>query len=231
MQQKILKNLFLVFTLGLMLTACTETNHLKELEKEGYVCNNYSKQTPNQMGRNTVVKMVSNYYQNQYSAINQSAKAGQILFPDNCPVDSRAVFMNIDSLKKLLYYLETASKGYSDAEKRNLGVNIYFGSYTKDMNMTENGYDLMNRHTLICIPSIFDSTKKMARDIDLMANINNKSVAPRYIDAAFFGVNKPIALAKGGSGDSTIFAQNHGSLVPPPPDPSNNPLLNITGGN
>lgn len=200
------------------------------LQKDESICSNYSAGPVNQMEKQEVLSMIRNYHQNQYAAINSSSSTGQklVYFPQNPNVsqDSRAVFFSLDTLKRLIYFIEKASAQFSQQDKDNLGINIYFASYPKSMGMVKHNYDYTNRHTLVMIPSVFDNTRTMARDFDLTRNLSGANpFTPSYIDSAF--LSNPANLYIPGAAvhrssqtvtpsPNTMNSQNHGTGTPPP---------------
>ncbi len=230
---------------SLALYSCSLLKSLEEVKQAGFICSNYPVQDVNEMDRQEVVEMVRNYYNNQYKALHDVASPSKLAgLPANCPEDSRAVFFNLDTLKKLIYFIEKGSSGFSATEKQNLGVNVYFASYPESFHKTKPGYDYAsgspvlvqydytNRHTLIFIPSIFSNSELIAKDIDLNANLNSPNTAPVYLDSSFFTF-KPggaqLRVAGVGVGSSSpMGSQNNGSGTPPPKSPTGNQLLDLT---
>lgn len=235
--KKVLPFLVGVFLTITMFYACDVSKQLSDVEKVGFVCNNYVGKKPNEMQRQDVLDMISNYYTNQYAALHDRNSATSLKLPPGCPVDSRAVFFNYDTLQRLLYYMALASKNYSQQEKENMGVNIYFASYPKDFKHFRGPNDYTNRHTLIFVPSMFDPGQKRIRDLNIAENIYNHSPKPNFIDSTFFtkpfGSSTIIALGSPGNalaGQGGMTSQNDGTGTPPPPR-TENPLLNLTDPN
>lgn len=218
--------------------SCSLLKSLDEVQQNGFICSNYSTAPVNEMNKENVISMVRNYYQNQYRAINSSCPAGSklVYFPASINVDSRAVFFSLDTLKRLIYYIEKATRQFSVKDKENLGVNVYFASYPDQMKMNKWGYDYTNRHTLIFIPSIFNNDNQIAKDFDLNNSLSGASVFnPLYIDSAF--LNNPIKTTIAGmyfkttdasGGSTSMTSQNHGTATPPPPSDTKNDLLDLT---
>lgn len=230
---------------SMALYSCSLLKSLEEVKKSGFICSNYSLVPVNEMGRQEVVKMVRNYYNNQYQALHDVASSSKLTgLPANCPVDSRAVFFNLDTLKKLIYYIEKGSSGFSAADKQNLGLNVYFASYPESFHKTKPGYnyasgspvlvpyDYTNRHTLIFIPSIFSNTELIAKDIDLNANLTGIYSNPVFLDSSFFRINPGGQIrrmvAAGDGASSLMMIQNNGSTIPPPKAPTGSRLLDLT---
>jgi hypothetical protein len=224
--------------------SCSLLKSLEEAEQNGFICNNYENYPVNEMDKQTVLSMVRNYYQNQYRAINYTVRSGStsdklVTFPDNINVDSRAVFFNLDTLKRLIYYIEKAARKFTTVQKEYLGVNIFFGSYPKDMEMSKGGYNYTNRHTLVFIPAIFNNDVGKARDFDLNNSLNGTNVLdPLYIDSSFLnnpalttipGMTVMKVMGASVTGTSTnMNSQNHGTATPPPPTPTGNAILDKT---
>jgi hypothetical protein len=219
-----------IFLAVAVLYSCSLLKSLEEVNKNGFICNNYSAAPVNEMDKQEVVEMVRNYYNNQYAALHDVTSATKLTgLPVNCPQDSRAVFFNLDTLKKLIYYIEKGSKNFSVADKQNLGLNVYFASYPESFLKVKNGYSYTNRHTLIFIPSIFKTGDSLARDIDLNANLSGVNSRPEYLTDLFFNINtkskKMVGIAEG---SGSMMSQNNGSGTPPPKKPTGNPLLDKT---
>jgi hypothetical protein len=221
--------------------SCSLLKSLDEVQQNGFICSNYSTAPVNEMNKQEVISMVKNYYQNQYMAINSSCPTtGKLVhFPvsPSTNLDSRCVFFSLDTLKRLIYYIEKATRQFSVNDKENLGVNVYFASYPEQMKMNKWGYDYTNRHTLIFFPSIFDNVNHIAKDFDLNNSLDGINVfSPLYIDSAF--INNPLKTVVGGmyyktlstssGGSASMTSQNHGTATPPPPADTNNDLLDLT---
>ncbi len=232
------------FLVGILLTctvfySCSIINSLNNAAANGFICNNYSYLPVNSMDKQVTLSMIRNYYQKQYMAIHFSPTSGQklVYFPPTINVDSRVVFFSLDTLKRLIYYTEKASKQFSQQDKQNLGLNVYFASYPDNMKMEIGGYDYTNRHTLIFIPSIFDNNSKIARDFDLKKSLSGINVSsPSYLDSAFFAnpaTNSIIAMAKVAADPQApppgaMNDQNHGTGTPPPYSKTGNAALDLT---
>lgn len=226
-----------VFTIvSLAFYSCSLLRALDEVQKNGFSCYNYSGSPVNTMDKQQVKSMLNNYYHEQYAAIN----SGNIVFNGGVPntqvpsIDSRAVFFSIDTLQRLLYYMTKASEKFPETDRINMGVNIYFASYPKTMQVQKQGYDYTNRHTLIFVPSIFDATTNIAMDFDLASSLNGTSVLnPTYITEALLAnpgyksINAVSATA-----NTSMNTQNHGTSIPPPPKTtgttSGNAILDAT---
>jgi uncharacterized protein YxeA len=235
--KKILIAVLSVSLISVIFYSCSLLNALDEVQKNGFVCTNYSTAPVNEMDKTQVLEMIRNYHNNQYNAINASSFGFNGNIPSTISIkkDSRAAFFNIDTLKRLIYYIEKASEKFSPANRQNLGINIYFASYTALTQMQKHGYDYTNRHTLIFIPSIFDNSTKTARDFDLKHSLSGINVIdPKYIDSAFLnnpGITSIFGLMPLGDpivGSNNMSSQNHGTLIPPPPTPTGNVILELT---
>lgn len=225
------------FLIGIFVTitffyACDVSKQLSDVQKVGYQCNNYLTKSPNTMNRGQVLEMVRNYYNNQYQALHDPLSPSKLRGLDpSSPVDSRAVFFSLDTLKRLLYYIEYASKNFTAAEKQNIGVNIYFASYPESMHKMHNGLNYTNRHTLVFIPSLFNPTSNKAEDIDLSENIFGKKDFPIPLNNLFFSLsnlNKSMVALGSSTSSSGMNSQNDGTAIPPPPPPTGNTLLDLT---
>lgn len=205
-----------------------------------YLCSNYRDAPVNEMDKNDVLNMISNYYSNQYAAINSGTFSfnGGIPSTTTIKTDSRAVFFSLDSLKRLIYYIEKSSQNFSDVDKQNLGVNIYFASYPAQMQMQKHGYDYTNRHTLIFLPSVFDNGSSIARDFDPRMTLGSiTGTSPFYLTDSFLSIT-PTIVGLGGPlmpppptvspTTGTMSSQNHGTAIPPPPTPTGNIILEKT---
>lgn len=220
--------------------SCGLLKSLNEVEQNGFICSNYTDKPVNEMDKQVVLSMIRNYYQYQYNAINSSCPPTNgsklVHFPPQVNEDSRVVFFDLDTLKRLIYHIEKASKQFPQADRQNLGVNIYFASYPETMNMTNWGWSYTNRHTLVMIPAIFNNSTHMGRDFDLNNSLKlNNIFSPLYIDSAF--INDPsktvfnamvFKTSDAGSGSTNMNSQNHGTATPPPPSPTGNAILDLT---
>jgi hypothetical protein len=242
-KQKFMKKFFFM-GIGIALTcivfyACDVTKQLQDVNKAGYICSNYAFQPPNEMDKKNVVDMVRNYYQNQYKILhNQSGN--RLKLPKQIEFDSRAVFFNLDTLEKMIYFIRQASISYSKEEKQNLGVNIYFAAYPEDLSRMKFGHDYTNRHTLVFIPSLFNPTTYMPVDINILPNLQRKSERPIPILSDFYtsgGIMFGAAekSLKNTNDPTGMTSQNNGTGTPPPPPSggtingtTGNPLLDIT---
>jgi hypothetical protein len=222
--------------------SCTVTQSLQHVETNGYICANYENAAVNSMSKKDVLAIIRNYYQNQYRAIHTSSTApasGQQLvsFPSTTTLtkDSRAVFFNLDTLKRLIYYIEKASQQYPASIKEKIGLNIYFASYPSAMQMTINEDDYTNRHTLVFIPSVMDTKSHIANDFDLSASLPGgiSQLTPSYITEGFLNdsnitsIKGMAVLKQAGTQDADMNAQNHGTGTPPPVN-NNNSILSAT---
>jgi hypothetical protein len=218
--------------------SCNLIKALDEVKKAGFYCSNYSYSPVNEMDKYEVLDMIRTYYNNQYNNIN--SHIGPSTFDFNNPalpssklvVDSRAVFFDLDTLKKLIYYMDKASENFPLADKQNLGVNVYFAAYPQYFNKEKHGWDYKNRHTLIFFPSIFNNVSHIAQDIDLMASLSGTTPnAPTYITEAFLSdssMARFVVLTDGNSNSSSMMSQNNGTAIPPPPTPTGNAILDKT---
>lgn len=225
--------------------SCSLLKSLEEVQQNGFFCSNYSYNPVNEMDKQQVISMVRNYHQNQYRAINSTCSTTSVklvYFPSspNTNVDSRVVFFSMDTLKRLLYYMEKATRQFSMQDKQNLGVNVYFASYPDQMKMSNWGHDYTNRHTLVFIPAIFDNGQHIGRDFDLNNSLTGVNLLdPLYIDSAF--INNPLKTVIAGmalyktmsapGSSTTMNSQNHGTATPPPPATTGNNLLDLTDPN
>jgi hypothetical protein len=234
--KKIIIPVALLIITSLVLYSCSLLKSLEEVKKNGYSCNNYSTYPINEMNKTEVLELIRNYYKNQYAAINSVGINfnGSIPATQTIKVDSRAVFFNLDTLKRLIYYIEKASENFPKTDRDNLGVNIYYGAYTAAMQVQKHGYDYTNRHTLVMIPSIFNSASNTAKDFDLYNSLNAINVdTPSYINNSFLEnpINTKIAGLSANqsvTGRSSMYSQNHGTAIPPPPSPTGNVILEAT---
>ncbi|MFY7965272.1 MAG: hypothetical protein ACOVO1_10275 [Chitinophagaceae bacterium] len=197
------------------------------------VCSDYSNKQPNQMDKNFVLSMIRNYYNKQYAAINGSSTL--IPFPQSSglTVDSRCVFFSLDTLKKLLYYIEKSSKNFLPGVKSNVGVNVYFASYPDFSSTRINGQDYTNRHTLVFLPAVFtgNGANALVKDYDMLDNLK----FPLKTDPSYFTttlLSSSTFLKMGGivARSENMNAQNHGTGTPPPfgINGTGNPILDIT---
>jgi hypothetical protein len=219
---------------------CKYCNTTTEPVNPNSICTDFSYSPPNEMGKLEVIHMIRNYYNNQYNAMHNTINLRRMSFSQRSSTqfDTRAVFFSLDTIKKLLYYMEKASKGYSSADKLNLGVNIYFASYPD--NKIQNGEDYYNKHTLIFMPSIFDPTINAPRDIDIAQNLFNGVSSSKQIDPSFFNDTlNPNAvinvlgnsyMRRSNNSGSNMQSQNNGTGTPPPPN-SGDPLFDLTDPN
>jgi hypothetical protein len=236
---------FFFMGIGIALTcivfyACDVSKQLNDVNKAGYICSNYAFTPPNQMNKQDVIAMISNYYTNQYMLLhpnlnpnNPSTNNTKLSLPASIPYDSRAIFFSLDSIEKLVYFMRSATKNYSPKLKQNLGLNIYFASYP-DGRKTHNGLNYTNRHTLVMLPSIFQNGQPT--DFDLLTEINNpNSDTPKqYINNLFLTNTSRLTIgALGSTSSNGMGSQNNGTGTPPPitANGTGNPLLDITDPN
>jgi hypothetical protein len=183
----------------------------------------YSATTPNQMLQKDVLDMIQLYHSSQYKDVNNfSSPAHATNFATATDKDSRLMYLNLDSLKRMIYFIEKASAKFTTEEKANLGINFYYAAYPAAMNKQEQGISLTNKHTLILIPAILNQTTGAPQDVDILANLNNPTKTnATFINGSYFNnatLNKTF-----------MFAQNQGTLVPPPP--TGTTILDLTDDN
>lgn len=237
--KKLLPALAITVIAGLALYSCSLLQTLQTVKEQGYYCYNYNDVVVNEMDKNTVLQMISNYYQKQYTAISNSSISfnGGLSGSKKTAEDSRAVFFNLDTLKRLIFYIEKGTENFSLSDRQNLGINIYFGSYPGQMQVQRHGYDYTNRHTLIFLPAIFDNDNHTARDFNLKTSLSGINIfSPQYFTESILnGSTSLIGLAAMPPSPATVsenmFSQNHGTGTPPPPTPTNNPILESTNPN
>lgn len=237
--KKLLPAFAITVIAGLALYSCSLLQTLQKVKEQGYYCYNYNDVAVNEMDKNSVLQMISNYYQKQYAAISNAniSFSGGPAATKKTGEDSRAVFFNLDTLKRLIFYIEKGTENFSPSDRQNLGINIYFGSYPAHLQVQKHGYDYTNRHTLIFLPAIFDNDNHTARDFNLKNSLSGINIfSPQYFTESILnGSTSLIGLAAmpppPTAGAENMFSQNHGTATPPPPAPTTNPILERTNPN
>jgi hypothetical protein len=235
---------FFLFLSGCILTtvifySCSVLSSLKKVEDAGFICSNYNNSQLNLMNKDAVMDMVRNYYTNQYTILhnfNNTPNGARLALPQQCPLDSRVVFFSLDTLKKLIYFIEKGSKDFSQQEKNNLGVNFYFASYPVKSGKLKHGYSYDNRHTLVMLPCLFDNTAKRGRDLNMRENILNNVTTPVFITDGLLTGPQLFIFGAGetpvtdNSTAQNMMSQNNTTGTPPPAPNTvtGNPVLDLT---
>lgn len=219
--KKLTHSILAISLLGSVLYSCSLLKALDEVQQNGFICSNYANAPINLMNKQEVKAMVSNYYHRQYQAINIGSN--RVAFP-NSMTDSRMVFFSLDTLKRLIYNIETYTRNLPETEKANLGVNVYFASYSDSQAHFNHGINYTNRHTLVFIPAYFNDADKAGKSFDprFVENNGNKIEKALLTSADF---NNPgtimgtIARLSSTVSDANgaMFSQNNGTAMPPPP--------------
>jgi len=142
--------------------------------------------------------------------------------------DAKAVWFDLETLKKFTYHLEMAAKK-NNVASQDLGVRIYYGRYPNrgTWNNTSTGYrDLSDfpsnpktnqyemLHTVVMVPTI--KKDSVNHDFDpLNINTYTNGLTPAY-NPSFPGEYKPrMQMLVLSPTSTTRGAQNHGELYPP----------------
>ena len=169
-------------------------------------------------------EMVRNYRNNHWMKINgncppfnmaMNAQApGGMGTPSDTIIDSRAVWFDLDTLKKFIHTIETYSCYYTGTCKQlELGIRIYYAEYPCDTAKLRLNYNITDpryagMHTVLMVPTYNYGNM----NIDFDPTQTQPDVSPCSGRSTFeTTAHAPIlALAP------QITAKNHGGLAPPP---------------
>lgn len=173
------------------------------------ICYDYSSQKFNGLSKKLVNDMLD-IYKSEVSYANYSPHG-------NADVDSRAVWFNLDSLKKFIWVIESqARKNHLNAASK-LGVRMYFARYPAAANWGDYGGALSfintnynKMHTLIMVPTYNNGTY----NVDFDPYYFSGNVPSSLLDILASTNNPKLGLMRSVT-DQTITAQNHGDLIPP----------------
>ncbi|MDR7208512.1 hypothetical protein [Flavobacterium piscis] len=196
--------------------------------KETSICNDFHNERPSTLKTNLIKGMISQYRNNQYTAINKSR--------DIHEPDAHSIWFDLDTIKKFIYHIERNVVKNSSEKNNKLGLRIYYAAYPELSEFTKPYNEdiafmatdpikkqFATRHTLVMIPTIFN--KDLNGDVDfnpLDASTFNgfvstvkRSTRDQKNEIAPYQSQKyqPMALSTASSSDA--MARNHGNLIPP----------------
>ncbi|WP_298507944.1 hypothetical protein [uncultured Kordia sp.] len=195
---------------------------------------NYNDESINRMPAQIVSDMIFGYQDKQLKIINSGIDTD----------DTKAIWFDLETLKKFIYNIEKLSKCNGNIPEEELGVRIYYAIYPKtegctykgsnndnqfrfnynwDMNIDrsiENSNsieeDHLNRHTLVMIP-----TKKNDIGEHIDFNPYNTTSNREGLDYLFEDTDRcnegilSLTVFPQNEGSENPNAQNHGGLFPP----------------
>lgn len=203
------------------------------------ICNDYDTVVPPTLTSKMVRSMVAKYSATQLNNIQTGINP--------VPVDAKAIWFDIETLKKFLYHVEhNVAKNSSATSKTKLGVRIYYAAYPKNTNMSDLAQDQTdpnftmnpayeNLHTLVMIPTIsdgagnnydfnpldvatYDGFTRMKSDAN---NPLTNDIYPMMTlgTAPLQAVNAAASTSNTTQTSNAINARNHGQLYPPDNSP------------
>jgi hypothetical protein len=218
---KIMKTKILaLFSIGaltlLIVYSCNITNG-SVTTLNNTICSNYTNISTLEV--KLVHAMTNKYKDGQLSEIND----GTISRFTTIDSDSRAVWLDLETLKAFVYHIESKAKDHptKPAQSKDLGIRIYYASYPDapqsydDLNGVRGSYILPvnyhDRHSIVMIPTI----RRGVEEVDFNPLDNDT-----YYDAfnpAFYapGSPTPILALSSIPGTGSTGALNHGNLYPP----------------
>ena len=192
------------------------------------ICMDYDSIQPPTLTADLVKSMITKYDDTQLNNI-QTATVNSV------PNDARAIWFDLETLKKFIYHIEhNANKNHAESKGKKLGVRIYYAAYPKNSEMsvfaqsqTDSTFtfnpDYQFKHTLVMVPTIsgrsgeeFDFNPLDVSTYNGFVNMDPKN---KY---AFINSNYSILTIGAGAEDVTasgstpsINVRNHGVLTPP----------------
>lgn len=235
MKNQTLKILLLV-VLTALVTAfitchfCKKHDHddIPDKDRSTTICMDYQSDPAPQLTTKMVKSMVTTYSGNQLNNI-QTAPTNAV------PNDARAIWFDLETLKKFLYHIEhSVNNNYAQSHDKKIGVRIYYSAYPKntemralsteqaDPNFTFNpAYE--SKHTLVMIPTISGADGENydfnPLDVNSYVGFVNMDKKDKY---SF--INNSYSTLILGPGAETVnqsasssatIARNHGVLTPP----------------
>ncbi|MGO4772692.1 hypothetical protein ACEN2I_13600 [Flavobacterium sp. W22_SRS_FK3] len=196
--------------------------------KQTSICNDFHNEKPSTITTHLIRGMISQYRNNQYSAINKNRDI-------NDP-DAHSIWFDLDTIKKFIYHIERNVARNSPKKNNKLGLRIYYAAYPELSEFTKPYNEdiafmatdplkkqFATRHTLVMIPTIFN--KDLNGDVDFnpldettfngyvstieRRTSNQKNEIAPYQSQEY----QPMALSAASRSDA--MARNHGNLIPP----------------
>ncbi len=207
----------LLFLLMALLIICGGCACLRLSDK--IICQDYSDKTISKLPVNLIYDMVGLYSPRQ-SAIN----------PNFTMEDARAVWFDLETLKKFLYHIEYTAKKMDDKVKtEDLGVRVYYARYPRK-EYWENKYggilkgfhhdqktqEYGMKHTLIMVPTIRGETTDM--DFNPIDRGTYKTGLPDFSSIQRYDQHVSAIVPLPESPKTPLEysgSQNHGGLFPP----------------
>ncbi|MEM6720528.1 MAG: hypothetical protein AAF611_14470 [Bacteroidota bacterium] len=188
-----------------------------KLEIPNFICENYSEETPSELPIDAIFKMTNQYRDNQLKWIQDRLKTK----------DARAVWFDLQTLKKFLYAIEhiTKKNDRSISDER-LGVCIYYGSYLEKDNekyiglTSDQSDNLARKHTVVMIPTIERDGKNYDYNpLDVATYEKELKYVKSQTNYTPASSSTIIALGATESANriynNSTIARNHGGLFPP----------------
>ncbi len=232
MKTEILKNLALITGTALItiiLYHFWEKNENTEIPDKDRslttICMDYDNIAPATLTTGLIKSMVTKYDDTQLDYIQTAT--GTVV-----PADARAIWFDLETLKKFLYHLEhNVDKNYAEGANKKLGVRIYYSAYpdAKKMDAFMAQQDdptyqfdpaYANLHTLIMIPTItgkdgqnfdFNPLDKTTYDGFSANNTRSLTTNPAYSTLSLSATRETTNL----NSPNHTSARNHGMLSPP----------------
>lgn len=206
-------------------------NDIPDKDRSTTICMDYQNDPAPLLTTEMVKSMVGTYATNQlYNIQNATTNA--------VPNDARAIWFDLETLKKFLYHIEhNVGNNYAQSQGKKIGVRIYYSAYPKntemrelstsqaDPNFTFNpSYE--NKHTLVMIPTIsgadganYDFNPLDVNTYNGFVNMDTKNKYS-FINSSYstliLGPGAEIVNQTGGNGGTNnTVARNHGALTPP----------------
>ncbi|WP_298140838.1 hypothetical protein [Flavobacterium sp.] len=190
------------------------------------ICMDYTTVPPPTLTSDLVSSMVGTYSGAQLNNI-QTATTNPV------PNDARAIWFELETLKKFLYHIEhSANENLSALNGRKLGVRIYYAAYPKNDKMkdfsqyqTDTTFSFNpayeGKHTLVMVPTISERDGNVydfnPLDVNSYNGFVNMTPKGRYSNSNSYQM---LTLGAGAvevtsSGSTTVNVRNHGTLFPP----------------
>lgn len=194
---------------------------------ETTICSDYESEPPAVLTMQMIKKMIEQYKNVQLNNIQTAAT-------NAVPTDARAIWFDLETLKKFLYHVEhNVNKNYTESQGKKIGIRIYYAAYPnneemKRMASSQSDPDFtfnpayQNLHTLVMIPTItgtngenYDFNPLDKETYIGFANMNKLKRETLFNNSSYssliFGPEAEIIR----NSDGTTSARNHGHLYPP----------------
>lgn len=239
MKPHVLKTLILMMLTALitaliMYFLCCKKKDITEVpdkDRSTTICADYSTQPPAVLTTDLIKSMVTKYDATQLDNIQNAAS-------NAVPNDARAIWFDLETLKKFLYQVEHGvNTNYAQSQNKKIGIRIYYAAYPKnndmrtfstsqsDPNFTYNpAYE--NKHTLVMIPTIAgaDGANYDFNPLDVNTYNGFVNMDPKNKYAFVNNTYSTLSLGPAAENDTTsgtgtspsgTSARNHGTLTPP----------------